>query len=182
MNTLHNINLAMTARLFNSALAVLILLSCYATVSFAKSPARVIAGWAEKVRVENHPYDIKAKLDTGAKTSSIHAIDIQPFKRDGERWAKFTLILNDSQGEQHKITLEKPRSRKASIKNHDGNNDTRYVIDLEVCFNGRRFTTEFTLADRSEYIYDILLGRQFLKEAAIIDPDKTFLTLASCEA
>ena len=136
----------------------------YASTSYGKDPARVIAGWVEKVRIENQTYDIKAKLDTGAKTSSIHATNIVPFKKDGKRWARFTLLLTDSRGNKHTLDLEKRRSRKANIKNNDGNHDQRYVVDLDICFNARTFVAEFTLADRNEYIYDVLLGRQFLKK------------------
>ncbi len=147
---------------------------------YAKQPARIIAGWVEKVRIENQDYDVKAKLDTGAKTSSIYATNVEPFKKDGKRWARFTLHLTDSKGTKHKLNLERPRARKANIKNHDGNHDKRYVVELDICFNGRKYTSEFTLADRSEYIYAVLLGRQFLKTTAIVDPDKTFLTLSAC--
>ncbi len=146
----------------------------------AKEPARVIAGWVEKVRINGHDFAVKAKLDTGARTSSIHANNIKSFKKDGERWVKFTLILKDSKDNLHEIELEKPRSRRTNIKNHDGEHDKRHVVDLEVCFNGRKYTTEFTLADRQEYIYDILLGRQFLKKVAIVDSKSIFLTTAKC--
>ncbi|MDW3096237.1 MAG: ATP-dependent zinc protease [Gammaproteobacteria bacterium] len=167
----------------SKSIIILITFLCtYSTSSFSKEPARVIAGWVEKVRIEYQAYDIKAKLDTGAKTSSIHAIKIKPFKKDGKRWVKFTLLLKDSKGTQHKLYFEKPRSRKANIKNHNGKHDPRYVVNLDLCFNGRKYVTEFTLADRSEYIYDVLLGRQFLKRVAVIDPNDTFLTLSSCEA
>ena len=149
-------------------------------ISYGKDPAKVIAGWVEKVQIENLSYDIKAKLDTGAKTSSIHASDIEPFKKEGKSWIKFTLHLTDSYGNSHKVKLEKPRLRKASIKNNDGDHDLRYVVNLNLCFNGRNYLAEFTLADRSEYIYSILLGRRFLKKVAVIDPDETFLTLAEC--
>jgi len=161
--------------------AIIFTLFIYVPNCYSKEPARVIAGWVENVRVENQTYDLKAKLDTGAKTSSIYAINIKPFKKNGKRWARFTLLLNDSRGKEHKLELEKPRLRKANIKNHDGDHDQRYVVNLDLCFNGRKFVTEFTLADRSEYIYGVLLGRQFLKKAAIIDPNSTFLTLSSCE-
>ena len=160
---------------------IIITLLIYSPNSFSKEPARVIAGWVEKVRIENQAYDIKAKLDTGAKTSSIYAIDIEPFKKNGQRWAKFTLVLQDNLGKEYRLQLEKPRSRKANIKKHDGNHYQRYVVDLDLCFNGRKFVTEFTLADRSEYIYGVLLGREFLSQAAIIDPHNTFLTVPSCE-
>jgi hypothetical protein len=171
----------MTTRTTKFVLTLFIILSFYAPISFGKEPARIIAGWVEKIRIENQDYDIKAKLDTGAKTSSIYAINIEPFKKGGKRWAKFTLLLVDSRGNEHKIDLERPRSRKANIKNHDGNHDQRYVVDLGLCFNGRKYVTEFTLTNRSEYIYGVLLGREFIGQVAIIDPDNTFLTTSSCE-
>jgi len=148
---------------------------------WAKDPARIIAGWVEKVRIDNQDFDVKAKLDTGARTSSINARNIKSFKKDGTRWVKFTLILVDSKDIKHEIEMEKPRSRRTKIKNHDGEHDKRHVVDFEVCFNGRKITTEFTLADRREYIYDVLLGRRFLKNAAIVDPKRIFLTTAKCE-
>lgn len=166
----------------NSLKTILItsLLLCL-PLSYAKEPARVIAGWVEKVRVNGYDFEVKAKLDTGARTSSINAKDIKSFKKDGERWVKFTLVLEDSKDNLHEIEIEKPRSRKTNIKNHDGEHDKRYVVDLDVCFNGRLYTTEFTLADRREYIYDILIGRQFLKKVAIVDPKSIFLTNAKCK-
>ncbi len=147
----------------------------------AKDPARIIAGWVEKVRIEHQDFTVKAKLDTGAKTSSINAINIKSFTKDGDKWVKFTLILTDSENNEHLIAMEKPRSRRTNIKNHDGNHDKRYVVDLEMCFNGHIVPTEFTLADRSEYIYDVLLGRRFLKMFAIVDPKRIFLTSDHCD-
>ena len=161
-------------------LTLMICLIAFTSFSQAKEPARVIAGWVEKVRVNGHDFEVKAKLDTGARTSSIHAKDIKSFKKDGERWVKFTLLLEDSKDNLHEIYIEKPRSRRTNIKNHDGEHDKRHVVDFEICFNGRKYTTEFTLADRREYIYDILLGRQFLKKVAIVDPKSIFLTTAKC--
>ena len=156
--------------------------SCFVTSNLlAKDPARVIAGWVEKVRINGHDFEVKAKLDTGARTSSIHAKDIKSFKKDGVRWVKFTLVLTDNKDNKHEIPIEKPRSRRTNIKNHDGEHDKRHVVDFEICFNGRTYTTEFTLADRREYIYDVLLGRQFLKKTAIVDPKQIFLTTAKCE-
>ena len=173
-NTSHTHNLLMLM-LF---LIMTLVLPCQA---FAKDPARVIAGWVEKVRIDNNDFDVKAKLDTGARTSSINARNIKSYKKDGERWVSFTLVLTDSKDKEHMIEVEKPRSRRTKIKNHDGEHDRRQVVDLEICFNGRKITTEFTLADRREYIYDVLLGRQFLKQAAIVDPKRIFLTTANCE-
>ncbi len=172
-----------TSKYLNSTLLLFFFASSilFSNSLWAKDPARVIAGWVEKVRIGNQDFDVKAKLDTGARTSSINARNIKSFKKDGVRWVKFTLILVDSKDNMHEIEIEKQRSRRTNIKNHDGQHDKRHVVDFEVCFNGRKITTEFTLADRREYIYDVLLGRQFLKNTAIVDPKRIFLTTAKCE-
>lgn len=148
---------------------------------WAKDPAKIIAGWVEKVRIEHQDFKVKAKLDTGARTSSIHAKNIKSFKKGGERWVRFTLVLLDSKDIVHEIEMEKPRSRRTNIKNHDGNHDKRYVVDLDMCFNGHIVSTEFTLADRKEYIYDVLLGRRFLRKFALVDPSRIFLTSDHCD-
>ena len=149
--------------------------------SSAKEPAKVITGWVEKIRLKDHDFEIKAKLDTGARTSSMNAKNIKSFKKNDQRWVQFTLVLMDNKDNMHEIQVEKPRSRRTKIKNHDGEHDKRHVVNFEICFNGKTYTTEFTLADRSEYIYDVLLGRQFLKNIVVIDPSKVFLTTAECE-
>ena len=174
--------LRMTNIISSTLLTILMVFtSSYSNNLWAKDPAKIIVGWVEKVRIEDQEFDVKAKLDTGARTSSIHAKDIKSFKRDGERWVKFTLMLVDSKDNKHVIQMERPRSRRTNIKNHDGEHDKRYVVEFDVCFNGQKYTTEFTLADRREYIYDVLLGRQFLKKIAIIDPDRIFLTSTNCK-
>jgi hypothetical protein len=145
-------------------------------------PGKVIAGWVEKISLVEQPVLLKAKLDTGAKTSSIHAINVEPFMREGERWVRFDLQLKDIEDKQHTLHMEKPRSRRVRIKDDDGEHDPRSVIELEICFDGRKHVTEFTLADRSEYIYDVLLGREFLQGIAVVDPESTFLTQANCPA
>lgn len=146
----------------------------------SKTPGKVIAGWVEKVGFGDEGAIIKAKLDTGAKTSSIHAENIEKFKKDDDHWVRFTLMLEDKKGKLHEIAMEAPRSRRVKIKNHDGDHERRVVVDLDFCFDGRQHTAEFTLANRSEYIYSVLLGREFLKGVAVVDPDATFLTKAAC--
>ncbi len=166
----------------NVFLVLLLILSSLTSNNLqAKDPAKVITGWVEKVRIDNQNFEVKAKLDTGARTSSIHARDIKSYKKDGKRWVKFTLVLTDNKDITHKLQMDMPRSRRTNIKNHDGIHDKRHVVDFDICFNGQMYTTEFTLADRTEYIYDILLGRQFLKKVAVVDSNQIFLTTANCE-
>lgn len=155
-------------------------LSVAPTIADSLTPGKVQAGWVEKVTIENQTYSSKAKLDTGAKTSSIYAEDIEQFKENGKRWVKFTLVLEDNDHKTYRIPMKKERSRRVKVKEHGGNHDSRPVVELNICFDGRPYSTEFTLSDRKGYIYGILLGRSFLKGKALIDSELTFQTLASC--
>ncbi|MAM88127.1 ATP-dependent zinc protease [Allohahella sp. A8] len=145
-------------------------------------PGKVIAGWIERVALPDTDGVFKAKLDTGAKTSSIYADKIEIFEKEGDKWVKFELVLKDGEGNERRIRMERERSRRVKIKNHDGIHDSRVTVDIDICFDGRKRTVEFTLADRREYLYAILLGRRFLEEAAVVDSDETYLTRASCKS
>lgn len=159
---------------------MLVLVAPYSNSS-SKDPGKVIAGWVEKISFGEEPLIIKAKLDSGAKTSSIYAINVENFKQAGERWVRFDLLLEDADGKEHKIHMEKPKARRVLIKSTDEENeDRRAVVELEFCFDGRQRKSEFTLADRSGFIYGVLLGREFLAGVAVIDPQSTFLTMAKC--
>lgn len=140
-------------------------------------PGKVIAGWVEKVTVSDlRDEPIKAKLDSGANTSSIHAIDVERFEQDGDDWVRFTFVDKDGA----KKELERPMVRGVKIKDLGGGADRRPVVELDMCFDGRIHKTQFTLSDRSGFNYRILLGRRFMKGVAVIDPDETYLTKEHC--
>ncbi|MBL4851707.1 MAG: ATP-dependent zinc protease [Gammaproteobacteria bacterium] len=155
-------------------------LSFYGYAS-SDNPGKVIAGWVEKISLKDQSYVLKAKLDSGAETSSIHAEDIELFKHEGKRWVRFKLLLEDTDGKAMTLALEKKRARRVKIKQHNGVHDSRPVVELDICFDGRPYAVEFTLADRSEFIYPVLLGRRFLAGVAVVDPEATFLTQARCQ-
>lgn len=146
----------------------------------SKTPGKVIAGWVEKVTVVSADSVTKAKLDTGAKTSSIYAINVENFERKGQRWTKFDLVVTDSDDNEKVVSLERKRVRKVRIKGEGSDYERRSVVMLPVCFDGRRYEVEFTLADRKNYIYPVLLGREFLKGRVVVDSEATFLTKAAC--
>ena len=150
--------------------------------SFADSrtPGKVIAGYVEKVTVLPADIVVSAKLDSGAKTSSINAEKIERFKQDGERWVRFELVLEDADDKLHRLPMERPVSRRVAIKREDRDHDRRVVVELDFCFDGRPQRAEFSLNNRSKFIYPILLGREFLAGTALIDPEQAFLTQAHC--
>ncbi len=166
-------------------LAALLLLGLSVTpgpaLAASSTPGRVIAGWVEKMTLRPWGLVVKAKLDTGAFTSSIDAENIERFERDGEKWVRFDLEVEIVEGETRRVTVERPFSRRVLIKQTEGERDPRIAVDLDFCFDGRRHTSEFTLADRTGLIYPVLLGRRFLQNRAVVDPSETFRTQAACD-
>ncbi len=149
--------------------------------SLADEESKQIAGWVERITMLPGEEIALAKLDTGAKTSSIHAEDIERFEREGEVWVRYTLVLKESKSRVHRLPRESRVVRKVYIKDHENRPDARPVVELEFCMDGRRRHARFSLVDRSAFLYSVLLGREFLAGAFVVDPDVTFLIGASCE-
>lgn len=137
-------------------------------------------GWVEKLRIAPAGIPLKAKLDTGALTSSLHATEIELFERADETWVRFVLDVEDADGRQHTLELERPKVRGVRIKEHEGEYDRRPVVMMQFCLGQQWHEAQFTLADRSRFIYPVLLGRRFLRGVAIVDPSATFITDAQC--
>jgi hypothetical protein len=124
---------------------------------------------------------VKVKLDSGALTSSMHATDITPFKRNDRNWVRFRLELEDKiTGEQVQMTLEKKVYRYARIRGAGGE-ERRPVVVLPFCIGDKILREQFTLNDRKDMLYPVLLGRRTLKELGLIDTSATFLNKPECD-
>jgi len=137
---------------------------------------KLIMGWLESIFIKPWNRRMTAKLDTGAKTSSLHADNIEHFSRAGEDWVRFDLgDVEDDR--QPPIRVEKPLVRTVNIKckGEDCQPSKRDVVMLTVCKNGKEYEAEFNLVDRSNFNYPVLLGRSFLKGVALVDAEETFL-------
>lgn len=141
-----------------------------------------VLGWLEWAYIEPGATKVKAKLDTGARTSSLHAINIVPFTVDDELWVRFSVPegnrKQDAIGDV--IQFEKPVVRETKIKEHIGDSVSRYVVEIGFCISGKNYAAAVTLADRSSFNYPLLLGRSLLKGNFIVDPDKIFIANKSC--
>jgi len=160
-----------------SRTALLLVFSMATGLSVGNAAAKDVAGWLEYVKVFPGGLEVKAKLDTGAKTSSLHCDCITPVKHGDEDWVSFT--VRNTKGEL--IQLKKPVQRIARIKQHSGEAQRRYVINLGICLGDVYREEEVTLVDRSGFNYPMLIGRNYLKHDFLIDPGKTYLTKASCK-
>lgn len=145
-----------------------------------KGREKAIMGWLESIYLKPWNKRLTAKLDTGAKTSSLHAKKIERFSKGGEAWVRFT--LDDLEGDQDQaIVVERPLVRTAYIKSHQREVSKRDVVILTVCKNGKDHPVEFNLVDRSKFNYPVLLGRSFLKDVALVDAGATFLHKADTD-
>ncbi len=138
----------------------------------------LILGWIENAHLVDPGMDLKAKLDTGAETSSLDARIIKKFRKSGKRWVRFAVSDRES-GEEFVFVRE--RIRTIGIVQHDGSRQTRPVVRMSLCIAGRTLSTEVSLIDRSEFIYPLLLGRSALASFALVDPASTFLSDPDCE-
>ena len=166
---------------------ILTLITSHATGLYAETqgetPGRTVMGWVEWIQLQPSQKYAKAKLDTGAKTSSLHAKNIEWFERDGKEWVRFQFSSNTKlsgkllqEGKtKNVLTIEAPVVRNTLIKQHKRASAERPVIRMKFTLAGKEYETEFTLSDRSRFIYPVLLGRRFLQDVAIIDPAHTYL-------
>ncbi len=160
---------------FNGLVLILLLLSSLQCHADARDLE--IVGWVENTILVGPGISIKAKLDTGAETSSLDAEIIKKFRKDGKRWVRFR--ISDRRTKQEYIVVRE-RIRTIKVVQHDGNAQTRPVVLMKVCVAGRLLGTEVSLIDRSKFNYPLLLGRNTLKSFALIDPGNTFLSSPNC--
>lgn len=145
----------------------------------AKPPAKprindmIVLGQMEYVFFESIGIKLPARIDTGATTSSLHADTIQPYERDGEKWVRFSLKSPVS-GDM--IEVERPLHRTILIKEHDGEAQRRYVVKLPVKLDSIECVTQFSLTDRGEFEFPVLIGRSFLHGRAVVDVTREYTT------
>jgi hypothetical protein len=137
----------------------------------------IILGWAESVFLTDPGLTLKAKLDSGAETSSLDARIIKKFRQHGKRWVRFALT-DPASGEE--FVLVRERIRTISVVQHDGKNQVRPTVMMQLCVADRLIDIEVSLVDRSEFSYRLLLGRRALEPFALIDPGHTHLTQPQC--
>ena len=145
-------------------------------------------GFVEWVVMKDTGLRMKARLDTGAKTSSLHATDIEGFEKDGGDWVRFRLPLddhNDIDSPENKgivLEFERPVERTVLIKRKGAPSQQRYVVRMEFCIAGKIHETQFSLTDRGRFTYPALLGRRFMgDDNVLVDSTDSFLAEAECE-
>jgi len=132
-------------------------------------------GWQELVDLpELGTSDIRAKIDTGARTAALHAEDIQVFERDNTEWVRFKLANTGNPDSWRKC--ETPVSDVREIKNTSGVPERRVIINTSLRLGGRRWRIDVSLANRAQMGFELILGRTSIRwRKLVVNPGRSFL-------
>lgn len=136
---------------------------------------RPVLGWREWVALPDLGIEkIKAKVDTGARSSSLHAYDIRMVRRRSGNFVRFR--VHPIQRNNRKIVTTEARVLdERSIRSSSGHTSKRYVIETQVDIGGKRWPIELTLTNRDEMGFRMLLGRQAVRRRFLVDPGLSYL-------
>ncbi len=132
---------------------------------------QVIIGRAEEVDIVGTVLDVPAKIDTGAFRSSIHATNIREATVDGKKVLKFAILGHRCAPVKYDITTE--RYENIVVRSSNGEESDRYEVSLKIKIGPKIFMASFSLYDRSNNVFPILIGREALKYRFLVDAAKT---------
>lgn len=135
---------------------------------------KAVLGWREWIALPDLglPH-IKAKIDTGARTSCLHAFKVKGFRRRGVRWVRFH--VHPHQGDRHtEVVCEAPVKDRRWVTDSGGHRTLRYVIDAGIVVGKQRYSIELTLTNRDNMKFRMLLGRTAMYDHFIVDPQRSY--------
>lgn len=140
-----------------------------------KTDSKIIIGRLEKIDLpELSIYNIDAKIDTGAYTSSLHCHHISIEEIKGKKWAKFH-VLDPKHPEYEEKQYRYPVHKIKKVKSSNGQVEERVIIKLPVTFFGNKSNIQLSLTNRSEMKYPVLIGRRFLSGKYIVDVSQSYI-------
>ena len=138
-----------------------------------KEPVWII-GWREFVGLPDLGIRaIKAKIDTGARSSALHAFDVEPFQRGGKRMVRFE-VHPLQRGSRQEVSAEAELLGERRVRSSNGHEELRPVINMAVSLLDRKWNIELTLTNRDEMGFRLLLGRQAIRNRFLVDPGRSF--------
>ena len=139
------------------------------------APETTVAGWREWVSLPGLGVGwIKAKLDTGARTSAIHAFDLEELERDGETWVRYSVHPWQDSSEDA-VPCESRVVGRREVRSSSGHVEERYVVLLDLSMVGHLVSAEVTLSRRDEMGFRMLVGREALRQGFLVDPGRSYL-------
>jgi hypothetical protein len=132
-------------------------------------------GWREWVALPEFGIEqIKAKIDTGARSSALHAVTIEPYMKGGEPWLMFTVAPKQKQSDTL-IECHAPVKDRRLVSDSGGHKQQRYVIETQLLFGEQLIQAEITLTNRDSMRFRMLLGRTAISKHFFINPNASYL-------
>ena len=139
------------------------------------SADRGVLGWREWVSLPGLGIAaIKAKLDTGAKTSALHAWDISLRAVDGRQWLRFRVHPAEGGDEAASVVCEAPLSDRRWVTNPSGAREHRYIISTDIQIGASRWPIELSLTNREAMEFPMIVGREAMRNRLVVDPGASF--------
>lgn len=113
-------------------------------------------------------YELNAKIDTGAYTSSLHCHHIEPFEKNDGQMVRFNLLDPSHEIYNDKL-FELPVYKTKNVKSSNGQTEERIIVRTDIILAGQKLRAELSLTDRSEMRYPLLIGRKLLKGRFLVD-------------
>ncbi|MDX1584401.1 MAG: RimK/LysX family protein [Thermoanaerobaculia bacterium] len=129
----------------------------------------MILGWREWVALPEIGIDaVHAKLDTGARSSALHIVELETFRRQKANWVRFW-VDPDPKHPDWIVECEAPVADERMVKNSGGRGQMRVVIRTMIDVAGRQWPIDLTLTSRSEMRFRMLIGREAMRDRILVD-------------
>jgi hypothetical protein len=144
----------------------------------------IVIGWLEKVYLPEYDFALRGKIDTGAKTSSLHATDMEFVHVEGKPpRSRIRFITVDTKGNRRRMetdVVRHVRIKKSSLLSDNPVTEARVEIELDICLGGRTKRIKINLSDRKGMNYRLILGREALQGDYVVDVSQKFISGKEC--
>jgi hypothetical protein len=137
-------------------------------IKLSENNEHIVVGWREWLALPDLGVaSIKAKIDTGARTSALHAFAVEPFDKNGDLWVKFGMHPYQNNTEKE-VWCEAKVTDQRAVTDSGGHTEQRYVIETNLTLGKKTWTIEATLTNRDSMLFRVLLGRTAMRAGNII--------------